>query len=116
MSNENADALRKRSLPNLQGHSVAASSIRSKEIGSVSTSSLSKKKVPEELCGVHSKDNVHKALKLMRKVDIPHIRTEHNYSQKKIFGAVSKIPLQSIAHIKKSAHISLHEKRIRVSF
>lgn len=59
--------------------------------------------------------NVHKALKLMRKVDIPPIRTEHDYSKRKMFGEVSNIPLQKLADIEKSAHVSLHERRIKVS-
>lgn len=61
-----------------------------------------------------SVDNVHKALKLMRAVDIPPIGTSHNYSKNKIFGAVSTIPLKSIPDIRKSAHVSLHERRIKV--
>lgn len=59
------------------------------------------------------KDRVQRALMLMRKVEVPKIRNEFNYSQDSIFGDVAKVPLKSLKDIKKSAYVSLQEKRIR---
>jgi hypothetical protein len=101
-------------LPCLQGHAVSSISLKKKEISSLSTSSFHTGKKKVDISSVNSKDNVHKALKLMRKVDIPPIRTEHNYSPNKIFATVSVIPLQNLTDIERSAHVALHERRIRV--
>ena len=60
-------------------------------------------------------NNVYNALTLMRRVVIPPIRTEHDYSRRKMYGSVSTIPLTKISDIEKSAHASLHARRLKVS-
>mmetsp|Transcript_17922 Transcript_17922/g.29979 ORF Transcript_17922/g.29979 Transcript_17922/m.29979 type:complete len:655 (+) Transcript_17922:217-2181(+) len=107
-----ADASQQGSLSDvLQGRSIIASRESVVSMRSLSATSLRKKNDVSQ--SVSDKDNVSRALKLMRRVDVPPIRTEHDYSTRKMFGEVTVIPLQKLEDIEKSAHISLHEKRIR---
>lgn len=103
------------SLPDLQGHAVGIT--RDGLLSKGSTASILDKKLEGDgHARMDNKDNVRRALKLMRRVEIPPIRTEHDYSTRKMFGEVSNIPLQKISDIEKSAHVSLHERKMRVSF